>query len=238
MGTAIKHPREGSTDDDDHPQAAPDFVFACYLGFDSRRRDCGCPDARADGDAGRHAGSRRGSAAAGPGPAPRRRPPRRSRVPAARPFAVARDAAGRRPRDVARRAAARRGAGAERRVEVRGDGLLPRAAALLVGPARRRPGLDANGDPVPPSAAGTQLRTPPLVPDANYIDWRYTNSFVAPWTELNFKYGNDRVKAHGPDRVVQPDRSRVTAASSRTWASTRRSSRCCGPSSATTRTCT
>jgi hypothetical protein len=45
------------------------------------------------------------------------------------------------------------------------------------------------GDP------GTQLRTPPLVPDANYIDWRYTNSLVAPWTELNFKYGNDRVKA-------------------------------------------
>jgi hypothetical protein len=42
---------------------------------------------------------------------------------------------------------------------------------------------------------GTQLRTPPLVPDANYIDWRYTNSLVAPWTELNFKYGNDRVKA-------------------------------------------
>jgi hypothetical protein len=45
------------------------------------------------------------------------------------------------------------------------------------------------GDP------GTQLRTPPMVPDANYIDWRYTNSLVAPWTELNFKYGNDRVKA-------------------------------------------
>ena len=45
------------------------------------------------------------------------------------------------------------------------------------------------GDP------GTQLRTPPLVPDANYIDWRYTNSLVGPWTELNFKYGNDRVKA-------------------------------------------
>ena len=44
-------------------------------------------------------------------------------------------------------------------------------------------------------AAGTQIRTPPLVPDANYIDWRYTNSMVAPWTELNFKYGNDRVKA-------------------------------------------
>ena len=43
--------------------------------------------------------------------------------------------------------------------------------------------------------SGTQLRTPPMVPDANYIDWRYTNSLVAPWTELNFKYGNDRVKA-------------------------------------------
>jgi hypothetical protein len=42
---------------------------------------------------------------------------------------------------------------------------------------------------------GTQLRTPPLVPDANYIDWRYTNSLVGPWTELNFHYGNDRVKA-------------------------------------------
>ncbi len=43
--------------------------------------------------------------------------------------------------------------------------------------------------------AGTQLRTPPLVPDANYIDWRYTNSMVGPWTELNFHYGNDRAKA-------------------------------------------
>jgi len=41
-------------------------------------------------------------------------------------------------------------------------------------------------------ASGTP---PPLVPDANYIDWRYTNSLVAPWTELNFHYGNDRAKA-------------------------------------------
>ncbi len=54
--------------------------------------------------------------------------------------------------------------------------------------------------PVPPATTcsndtGTQLRSPPLIPDANYIDWRYTNSFVAPWTELNFHYGNDRVKA-------------------------------------------
>jgi hypothetical protein len=55
------------------------------------------------------------------------------------------------------------------------------------GPAKN---LDPNGvDP------GTQLRTPPLVPDANYIDWRYTNSMVGPWTELNFHYGNSRVKA-------------------------------------------
>jgi hypothetical protein len=45
------------------------------------------------------------------------------------------------------------------------------------------------------SQIGTQLRTPPLVPDANYIDWRYTNSLVAPWTELNFHYGNDRTTA-------------------------------------------
>jgi hypothetical protein len=63
------------------------------------------------------------------------------------------------------------------------------------GPSTTSPGVDVNGNDIPPSAAGTQLRTPPLVPDANYIDWRYTNSLVAPWTELNFKYGNDRVKA-------------------------------------------
>jgi hypothetical protein len=50
----------------------------------------------------------------------------------------------------------------------------------------------ATGTTVDP---GTQLRTPPLVPDANYVDWRYTNSLVGPWTELNFHYGNDRVKA-------------------------------------------
>jgi hypothetical protein len=52
---------------------------------------------------------------------------------------------------------------------------------------------DPNGGS--PSMLGTQLRTPPLVPDANYIDWRYTNSLVAPWSELNFHYGNDRAKA-------------------------------------------
>jgi hypothetical protein len=57
------------------------------------------------------------------------------------------------------------------------------------GPPTRQ---DANN---PGVNAGTQLRTPPLVPDANYIDWRYTNSMVGPWTELNFHYGNSRVKA-------------------------------------------
>jgi hypothetical protein len=40
----------------------------------------------------------------------------------------------------------------------------------------------------------TQIRTPPLVPDANYIDWTYTNNLVGPWTELNFNYGNSRAK--------------------------------------------
>lgn len=58
---------------------------------------------------------------------------------------------------------------------------------LSWGPPTTRPPM--GGD------AGTQLRTPPMVPDANYIDWRYTNSMVGPWTELNFHYGNDRAKA-------------------------------------------
>ena len=73
-------------------------------------------------------------------------------------------------------------------MEVRRDRLLPRADAHVVG-AGDDDGLAGGGNP------GTQYRTPPLVPDANYIDWRYTNSLVAPWTELNFHYGNDRVKA-------------------------------------------
>jgi hypothetical protein len=46
----------------------------------------------------------------------------------------------------------------------------------------------------PNGSSATQLRTPPLVPDANYVDWRYTNNQVGPWTELNFHYGNARVK--------------------------------------------
>jgi hypothetical protein len=62
-------------------------------------------------------------------------------------------------------------------------------------PLRMSWGPPTTTPPAPGGNAGTQYRTPPLVPDANYIDWRYTNSFVAPWTELNFHYGNDRVKS-------------------------------------------
>jgi hypothetical protein len=43
--------------------------------------------------------------------------------------------------------------------------------------------------------AGTQLRTPPLVPDANYIDYRYTSNLSGPWSELNFHYGNALARA-------------------------------------------
>ncbi len=62
-------------------------------------------------------------------------------------------------------------------------------------PLRFSWGPPTTSNPNSQANAGTQLRTPPLVPDANYIDWRYTNSMVGPWTELNFHYGNDRVKA-------------------------------------------
>jgi hypothetical protein len=62
-------------------------------------------------------------------------------------------------------------------------------------PLRFSWGPPTTQDPFAPGNPGTQIRTPPLVPDANYIDWRYTNSMVGPWTELNFHYGNDRVKA-------------------------------------------
>lgn len=43
--------------------------------------------------------------------------------------------------------------------------------------------------------AGTQLRTGPLVPDANETDWRYTGSLAPPWTELDFHVGNPQVTA-------------------------------------------
>jgi hypothetical protein len=47
----------------------------------------------------------------------------------------------------------------------------------------------------PTGTAGTQLRTPPLVPDANYIDYRYTSNLAGPWSELNFNYGNALARA-------------------------------------------
>ena len=62
-------------------------------------------------------------------------------------------------------------------------------------PLRMSWGPPTHPDPMNPGGnEGTQYRTPPLVPDANYIDWRYTNSMVGPWTELNFHYSNARVK--------------------------------------------
>jgi hypothetical protein len=42
---------------------------------------------------------------------------------------------------------------------------------------------------------GTQVRTPPLVPDATTTDWRYSGSLVPPWTELDFHVGTARVQA-------------------------------------------
>ena len=51
---------------------------------------------------------------------------------------------------------------------------------------------------------GTQLRAPPLVPDANYIDWRYTNSLVAPWSEHQLPLRQRSREGDGPDRLVQP----------------------------------
>ena len=84
-----------------------------------------------------------------------------------------------------------RGAG-DRGVEVRRDGVLPGAAALLVGPAddaesRHRGRRGARGRS---SGRRRWCRT------ANYIDTRATRTgMVGPWTELNFHYGNHRVKA-------------------------------------------
>jgi hypothetical protein len=49
--------------------------------------------------------------------------------------------------------------------------------------------------PGPAGNAGRQLRTPPLVPDANYIDYRYTSNLAGPWSELNFHYGNALARA-------------------------------------------
>jgi hypothetical protein len=66
-------------------------------------------------------------------------------------------------------------------------------------PLRMSWGPPTTADPRDPNptggyAAGTQYRTPAMVPDGNYVDWRYTNNMVGPWTELNFHYGNSRAK--------------------------------------------
>ena len=36
-----------------------------------------------------------------------------------------------------------------------------------------------------------QINTVPKVPDANYIDWKTTNSLSGPWGEMIFSFGND-----------------------------------------------
>jgi len=43
---------------------------------------------------------------------------------------------------------------------------------------------------------GTKVHVPPIIPDGNYSDWRYTNNLTGPWTELFFTYGNARAAAN------------------------------------------
>lgn len=45
-----------------------------------------------------------------------------------------------------------------------------------------------------PGQSNLQFHSPPMVPDWNYITWQYTNNIPSPWTELNFQYGQSRVK--------------------------------------------
>ncbi len=40
----------------------------------------------------------------------------------------------------------------------------------------------------------TQFHSPPVVPDANFTNWQYTNNLPGPWVEMLFQYGNDKVK--------------------------------------------
>ncbi|MDX2023295.1 MAG: hypothetical protein SF187_23880 [Deltaproteobacteria bacterium] len=40
----------------------------------------------------------------------------------------------------------------------------------------------------------TQFHSPPMVPDANYTNWAYTNQIPGPWVEMMFQYGNSRAK--------------------------------------------
>ncbi len=57
-------------------------------------------------------------------------------------------------------------------------------APLRVGLGKRNDGSD-----------GTELHSPPHVPDGSFTDWRYLDSLQGPWTELLFSYGSPRAKA-------------------------------------------
>ena len=61
--------------------------------------------------------------------------------------------------------------------------------------------VDPNGNPNPtgasvPCAGGGQSTVnfhSPMVPDDQYLDWRYTRQWEKDWTEIFFNYGNSRV---------------------------------------------
>jgi hypothetical protein len=44
-----------------------------------------------------------------------------------------------------------------------------------------------------PGQSTVQIHSPPLVPDANYVNWAFTNNLPGPWAQLNFSAGNARV---------------------------------------------
>jgi hypothetical protein len=46
-----------------------------------------------------------------------------------------------------------------------------------------------------PMQSGTQVHSPPQVPNGNYTTWDFTNTVWGPWTELDFSYGNQRASA-------------------------------------------
>lgn len=68
------------------------------------------------------------------------------------------------------------------------------ASGYVRAPLRWSWGSATTPDPTGGSP-GTQMRTPPLVPDATATDWRYTGSLVPPWTEIDFHVGSARVDA-------------------------------------------
>jgi hypothetical protein len=59
-----------------------------------------------------------------------------------------------------------------------------------------RIGLGSDDDVAAGVEEGTKIHSPPRIPDADYIDWRYTNTMGGPWSELWFSYGNGTVTAN------------------------------------------